>query len=215
MWRYSAVGAQLRRRHRPGVPPGAPCAEDRRAVRVLGRASRSTPRHAVVLGHPTDREVATDGTPSSSIRTRSPISTAGCSARTSKSTRCSSPSPRTPRRRRSCRQTLVMRGRKLGALDGRGLAVRPTTRRAGASPRRRRAIPSSSRSSSRKSSAAPTSGPGFSPRCCHDRVAVELGTHRRQLLALGELGDAPLELVHARRAAAGPCARCAWCSRTA
>ncbi len=50
--------------------------------------------------------------------------------------------------------------------DGRWASGSPTTHRACRVASSSPSSPSSSRSSSRKSSAAPTSGPGFKPRCC-------------------------------------------------
>ena len=48
----------------------------------------------------------------------------------------------------------------------------------------------------------------------HDRVAVEVGPDRVQLLLLAQPGDPLLEVVVGRGAAAPPCAGCGWCSRT-
>ena len=63
--------------------------------------------------------------------------------------------------------------------------------------------PSSRRISSRWASALPTSGPGPMPRCSITCDAVELGADGGELLALRQLVDARLQLVHPPRQPGG------------
>ena len=119
---FSGSALTLRRRHRPRLPTGASRAEDRRAVRVRGRASR-----CARLG---DRARRTGAA------TRSAISTAACSAPTSRSTRCSSPKSvvrGTDARADDARHARTQ-ARAVTPTSGSARRGEPTIRRAAASP---------------------------------------------------------------------------------